>query len=96
LKKTYGLEIAKVLPLGFGSQQTKDSVIEGEAQLGLVGTSDGSLEELGLVILEDDKGLQVSQNLVPSCRSRRSRTTLTSRRSSTSCRVRSPPRTSPS
>ena len=65
LKKTYGLEIAKVLPLGFGSQQTKDSVIEGEAQLGLVGTSDGSLEELGLVILEDDKGLQVSQNLVP-------------------------------
>jgi osmoprotectant transport system substrate-binding protein len=65
LEKTYGLEIAKVLPLGFGSQQTKDSVIEGEAQLGLVGTSDGSLEELGLVILEDDKGLQVSQNLVP-------------------------------
>lgn len=65
LEKVYGIEIEKVLPLGFGTQQTKDSVLEGESQLGLVGTSDGSLEQLGLVILEDDKGLQVSQNLVP-------------------------------
>ncbi|MDQ3663256.1 MAG: ABC transporter substrate-binding protein [Actinomycetota bacterium] len=65
LEKVYGIEIEEVLPLGFGTQQTKDSVIEGESQLGLVGTSDGSLEQLGLVILEDDKALQVSQNLVP-------------------------------
>ena len=65
LDKTYGIDIEKILPLGFGTPQTKDSVTSGESQLGLVGTSDGSLEELGLVILEDDKGLQVSQNLVP-------------------------------
>ncbi len=65
LEKVYGIEIDKVLPLGFGSQQTKDSVLEGESQAGLVGTSDGSLEQLGLVLLEDDQGLQVSQNLVP-------------------------------
>ncbi len=65
LEKVYGIEIGKVLPLGFGSQQTKDSVLEGESQAGLVGTSDGSLEQLGLVLLEDDQGLQVSQNLVP-------------------------------
>jgi len=65
LEKVYGIEIEEVLPLGFGTQQTKDSVTEGESQLGLVGTSDGSLEQLGLVILEDDKALQVSQNLVP-------------------------------
>ena len=65
LEKVYGIEIEEVLPLGFGTQQTKDSVTEGESQLGLVGTSDGSLDQLGLVILEDDKALQVSQNLVP-------------------------------
>jgi len=65
LEKTYSIEIEEILPLGFGTPQTKDSVTSGESQLGLVGTSDGSLDQLGLVILEDDKGLQVSQNLVP-------------------------------
>ena len=65
LEEVYDIEIEEVLPLGFGTQQTKDSVLEEESQLGLVGTSDGSLEQLGLVILEDDQGLQVSQNLVP-------------------------------
>lgn len=30
-----------------------------------VGTSDGSLEQLGITILEDDKHLQAAQNLVP-------------------------------
>lgn len=65
LEDLYGIEIEEILPLGFGTPQTKDSVTSGESQLGLVGTSDGTLEELGLVILEDDQGLQVSQNLVP-------------------------------
>jgi osmoprotectant transport system substrate-binding protein len=65
LEDVYGIQVAEVLPLGFGTPQTKDSVTSGESQLGLVGTSDGSLDQLGLQILEDDKGLQVSQNLVP-------------------------------
>ena len=65
LEKTYGIEIEKVLPTGFDSPQTIKSVTDGESQLGLVATSDGSLEQQGLVILEDDKGLQVAQNLVP-------------------------------
>lgn len=65
LEDVYGIELEEVLPLGFGTPQTKDAVTSGEAQLGLVGTSDGTLEQLGLQILEDDKGLQVSQNLVP-------------------------------
>ena len=65
LESVYGIDIAKVLPLGFGSPATKDAVTSGEAQLGLVGTTDGSLDQLGLVILEDDKGLQAAQNLIP-------------------------------
>jgi osmoprotectant transport system substrate-binding protein len=65
LEKTYGLKIKKVLPLGFGTTQTKNSVLKGESQLGLVGTTDGSLDQLGLVILDDDKKLQHAENLVP-------------------------------
>ncbi len=34
-------------------------------QLGQVGTSDGTLEQLGLVVLEDDKDWQNAENLVP-------------------------------
>ena len=40
-------------------------MVNGEAQLGLVGTTDGTLEALGLVVLEDDKKLQLADNLVP-------------------------------
>lgn len=65
LEKTYGLNITKVEPLGFGSTQTKQAVKEGTAQLGLVGTTDGTLDQFGLVILEDDKHLQLADNLVP-------------------------------
>jgi osmoprotectant transport system substrate-binding protein len=65
LEATYGLEFTEVLPLGFGSPQTKESVVSGEAELGLVGTPDGTLEGLGLVLLEDDQNLQLADNLVP-------------------------------
>lgn len=65
LEETYGLEITEVLPLGFGSPQTKEAVADGEAQLGLVGTTDGTLDDFGLVLLEDDKQLQQADNLVP-------------------------------
>jgi osmoprotectant transport system substrate-binding protein len=65
LEDVYGLEISKVEPLGFASQGTKDAVVEGEVTLGQVGTSDATLDSLGLVILEDDKQLQNAENLVP-------------------------------
>jgi osmoprotectant transport system substrate-binding protein len=65
LEQTYGLNITKVEPLGFGSTQTKQAVKEGTAQLGLVGTTDGTLDQFGLVVLEDDKHLQLADNLVP-------------------------------
>ncbi|MPZ62738.1 MAG: amino acid ABC transporter substrate-binding protein [Propionibacteriales bacterium] len=65
LKDVYGIDITQVLPLGFGTTQTKDALGNGEVQLGQAGTSDGSLEQLGLVLLEDDQGLQAAQNLVP-------------------------------
>jgi osmoprotectant transport system substrate-binding protein len=68
LREVYGLDIEEVVPLGFGTPQTKDALAEGEVQLGQVGTTDGSLGDLGLVILDDDKGLQPAQNLIPAVR----------------------------
>jgi osmoprotectant transport system substrate-binding protein len=37
------LDITEDLPLGFGSVQNKQAVVEGKAQLGLSGTTDGTL-----------------------------------------------------
>jgi osmoprotectant transport system substrate-binding protein len=65
LEKTYGLKVSQVLPLGFGSPQAKQAVTSGKADLVLTGTTDATLDQLGLVLLEDDKGLQLADNIVP-------------------------------
>jgi osmoprotectant transport system substrate-binding protein len=65
LESTYALNITEILPLGFSTPQTKEAVSGGEAQLGLVATTDGTLQSLGLLLLEDDKALQLADNLVP-------------------------------
>ncbi len=65
LSDTYGIDITKVLPLGYASDQTYQSVIKGESQLGETSTTDGTLEAQGLVLLDDDKSIQPAQNLVP-------------------------------
>ncbi len=65
LTSVYGIKLSKIEPLGFGSTDTKDALAKGEVQLGQVGTSDGSLDKLGLVVLQDDKNWQNAENLVP-------------------------------
>lgn len=65
LEQTYGLQISEIKPLGFSSPQTKEAVRRGDADLGLVGTTDGTLDAFELVLLEDDRGLQLADNLVP-------------------------------
>lgn len=65
LSDQYGIKIAKVLPLGYASDQTYQSVIKGEAELGETSTTDGTLESQGLVVLDDDRQIQPAQNLVP-------------------------------
>ncbi len=65
LEQTYGIDVTKDLPLGFGSVQNKQAVVKGQAQLGLSGTTDGTLAALDLVVLEDDKALQNADNLLP-------------------------------
>ncbi len=65
LSGTYGINITKILPLGFDTTQVKDSLKKGESQLGEVATTDGALDQEDLVILQDDKGIQPAQNLLP-------------------------------
>ena len=65
LTEVYGLKITEIVPLDFGSSQVKDAVKNGEVQLGETGTTDGTLADLGLVLLEDDQGIQPAQNLTP-------------------------------
>jgi len=65
LESVYGVEIGKFEPLGFGTPQTKSALTDGEVQVGQVGTSDGQVEQLELVVLEDDEDWQNAENLVP-------------------------------
>ena len=65
LKSVYDIAVSKFEPLGFGSPQTKDALKKGEVDLGEVGTTDATLDTFGLVILQDDKGWQNAENLVP-------------------------------
>jgi len=64
LTDVYGIKI-ELLPLGYASPQTYKAVVDGEAQLGQTGTLDGTLDDQGLVLLDDDRGIQPAQNLVP-------------------------------
>jgi len=65
LSDQYGINVTKVLELGYASDQTYQSVIKGESDLGETSTTDGTLDSQGLVVLEDDKHIQPAQNLVP-------------------------------
>jgi osmoprotectant transport system substrate-binding protein len=65
LESVYGIKISKFEPLGFGTPQTKNALTDGEVQLGQVGTSDGQINQLHLVVLKDDKNWQNAENLVP-------------------------------
>jgi osmoprotectant transport system substrate-binding protein len=65
LEETYGLEVAEFLSLDAGGPLTKQSLEQGKIDVGLVLSSDGSLNSLDLVVLEDDKKLQTVDNVVP-------------------------------
>lgn len=70
LAKVYGLKISAIVPTGFGGAATLSSVKSGESQLGETGTTDGTLAAQGLVLLQDDKGIQPAQNLTPAVNSK--------------------------
>lgn len=65
LETAYGMTIAEFSPLDAGGPLTKTALSQGSIDLGLVFSSDGSVEDLDLVVLDDDLGLQNVDNIVP-------------------------------
>ena len=65
LKSTYGIEFKQILPLDAGGPLSVQAVETGLVDVGLLFTSDPSIQVKGFVLLNDDKGLQKADNLVP-------------------------------
>ena len=63
--ETYGLDFESFLPLDSGGPITAEAVQRGTVDVGVLFTSDGSLAEHDLVLLEDDRRLQPAENLTP-------------------------------
>lgn len=69
LESVYGLDFAEFRPLDAGGPITVAALQGDEIQVGTMFTSSASIYANGFVLLEDDKGLQPAENLVPAVRS---------------------------
>ncbi len=65
LKKTYGIDFKLFLPLDAGGPLTVSAIDSGLVDVALLFTSDPSIQTHNLVLLEDDKHLQLADNLIP-------------------------------
>ncbi|MFH9134008.1 ABC transporter substrate-binding protein [Streptomyces sp. NPDC017524] len=65
LRRTYGIDVVAVDPKGVGTTQAKQAVQNGQDQMVLTTTTDATLDQFGLVLLEDDKKLQNADYVVP-------------------------------
>ena len=65
LTEVYGIDVTEGAAARLRQRPDLPSVLDGESQLGLTSTTDGTLADQGLVLLADDRGIQAAQNLVP-------------------------------
>ncbi len=65
LKDVYGLEFSEFKPLDAGGPITVEAVEGGQVDVGLLFTSDPAIAVNGFVLLEDDKQLQLADNIIP-------------------------------
>ena len=65
LEKVYGLTFKEFKPLDAGGPLTVAAVDSGQADVGLLFTSDPAIAAKGFVLLTDDKQLQKSDNIAP-------------------------------
>ena len=65
LQETYGLEFAEFVPLDVGGPITVAALANGDVEVGLLFSSDPSIQANDFVELEDDQDLQVADNLIP-------------------------------
>ena len=69
LESVYGLSFSEFKPLDVGGPLTVAALEGDEIQVGLLFTTDGVIASKGFVLLDDDKGLQPAENIVPALRS---------------------------
>jgi osmoprotectant transport system substrate-binding protein len=65
LEKTYGMKIAGFKVIVLSSQPAVDGLLKNETQVAVFNSSDGVLSVNPVVVLEDDKGLNPNDNIVP-------------------------------
>src|SRR5437588_6003285 len=65
LQTTYGIHFKDFKALDTDGPANRAAVKNGTIQVGLVFSSDGDLNDLGLVVLQDDKHLEAADNVVP-------------------------------
>lgn len=64
LRETYGLDFAEFVPQR-SLALTAEALRRGEIDVGLLFSTAAALEDESLVVLEDDRGLQPAENVVP-------------------------------
>jgi osmoprotectant transport system substrate-binding protein len=69
LKETYGIVFRDFQPLDAGGPQTVEALRSNEVQIGLLFSTDPSIDENGFVPLVDDRELQDAENITPTIRS---------------------------
>ncbi len=69
LMSSYGLHFKSFKALDTDGSLTRAAFKNGSIDVGLVFSSDGDLNSLGLVVLQDDKHLEAADNVVPILRS---------------------------
>jgi osmoprotectant transport system substrate-binding protein len=65
LEETYDVKVGSFVPLDAGGPLTIQALKQGKVNVGLVFSSSGSVAANDLVVLEDDKGLQTAENILP-------------------------------
>ena len=68
LQTTYGIHFKDFKALDTDGPATRAAFKNGTIQVGLVFSSDGDLNSLGLVVIQDDKHLEAADNVVPNLR----------------------------
>lgn len=68
LESVYGLTFAEFKPLDVGGPLTVAALEGGDIDVGVLFTTDGVIAAKGLVLLEDDQGLNPAENIVPAVR----------------------------
>lgn len=69
LEEVYGCTFAEFRPLDAGGPLTTEALNSGQIDVGRVFTTQGTIEEYGWVVLEDDQGLVPEENIIPLIRS---------------------------